>query len=430
MGCWMRVLGQEEYIVRQSEWLNRAFLLQRIPGMLLWYRRQYMTIVIVLTFIAGMPIFGLSAQAAVTYTPQQVLKKIEASRAQISNATFECVWKTYMESIKAPNGKTFGGTPEWQKQTFYWDDLGRRRCISQRGPMTEDGKMLEAEEHLVEEMTYDGAIVVSSKLYPNLARDGRKPKSAENATGYNSVIICDGEAPLRKGLESERNPFEYMSNIALPEIQAAINRQSVIVDTSSQNGRVLLTIKHTEPGSSYATSVITVVPEHNWTIESIKSYRSDGGLSREIACDYKEQADGLWVPIRGRHTHWGNRDQSAKPHFDWRFETSKAVFNDPSFDQRIFEIRLKPDASVADTRYEVSYRVGNEEAVAADLARYATDARKEAEKSKQPKAHGELRRLEPSWSRKIVLVVTTVLLIGCVCIFVMRRIRRRARYSS
>ena len=74
----------------------------------------------------------------------------------------------------------------------------------------------------------------------------------------------------------------------------------------AEDGRVALDIKHTD-NPYYAKSLITVAPKHNWAIESVRSYRSDGKLAREVVCDYKEQADGLWVPIRLRETYWGDR---------------------------------------------------------------------------------------------------------------------------
>ncbi|NQT12612.1 MAG: hypothetical protein HQ582_07685 [Planctomycetes bacterium] len=329
-----------------------------------------------------------------------------------------------MEKVTTPEGHTFGGTPQWDRQTFYWDDLGRRRCISQSGPLSKDGKMLEAEEPCVEDMLYNGEIVVNSKFYPKQTRHGEKPESSKDATGYNPVIIGDAAAPMRSGFESLRNPLEYISNVAFREIEGAIERQAVIVN-STQAGKVVLKIKHGEPKSRFAKSVITVVPEHNWAIESVKSYRSDGGLAREIVYEHKEQTDGLWVPTRGWHTHWGDRDRNATPHFDWRFETSKAIYNDSSFDQHVFDVRLKPDASVADTRYDVTYRIGGEDAVAADLARYAADARKET-KNRLPKPTGEVSPAEFGRARQIALFSTIVLLVGCICLFVIARIRRRS----
>ena len=209
--------------------------------------------------------------------------------------------------------------------------------------------MLEAEEPYVEDTTYDGEIVANARFHPKRTRIGKKPKSPKDATGYNAVIIGDAAAPLRSGLESERNPLEYISNVALREIETAIKRQSIIA-SSTEDGKVILEIKHTKPKSPYAKSMITVVPRQNWAIESVKSYRSDGGLAREIVYDYKEQADGLWVPTQGRHRHWGDRERSEKPYIDWGFETTKAIYNDPSFDQHVFDIRLKPDAAVSGKR--------------------------------------------------------------------------------
>jgi hypothetical protein len=308
----------------------------------------------------------LTSQANADYTPSDVLSRITASRKTVSNATFECVWKI-----------SEGGSSKWERQTFYWDDLGRRRIIAHGGPLSQDGKMLEDEDPTSRDDFFNGEIVVDAESHPKWDRNGGKPASPKDADGYNNAIISDAASGLRSALQTLRNPLEYMSNVAVNEIAVAI-KSGTVAAHPAENGRVAVDIKHTEPDSPYAKSVITVMPKHNWAIESVRSYRSDGKLAREIVSDYKEQADGLWVPIRLHHTHWGDRNQDDTPCLDWRFETTKAIFNDPSFDQHVFDVRLKRDTWVSDTRNKLTHRVGEEEVVASvlarDLARSAAEA--------------------------------------------------------
>ena len=305
------------------------------------------------------PASCLASQANTNYTRSEVLNRIMASQKAVSNATFECVWKTSMD-----------GSSRWEQQTFYWDNLGRRRNLLHGGPLSKDGRMLEDEDPSSTDKLFNGEIVVNTSSHPKWTHEGLKPASTKDAVGYTAVIIGDAAAPIRSGLESERNPLEYMRNVALSEIGAAI-KDGVAAMQPAEDGTVALDIKHTGPDAPYVKTVITVAPSHGWAIESVRSYRSDGKLAREVVCDYREQTDGLWVPIRLRHTHWGDRSQDDTPYFDWRFETTKAVFNEPAFDPHIFEVRLKPDTTVSDTRYGIAYRVGKEGAVANDLARYA-----------------------------------------------------------
>ena len=85
---------------------------------------------------------------------------------------------------------------------------------------------------------------------------------------------------------------------------------------------------------------------------------------------------------------------------------------------------------MSDTRYKVAYHIGSEEAVAADLSRYAADARKEAEaeaKNRLPNPQGELKQTKFGRTRKIVFFFSIVLLVGCVCLFVVKSVRHRSQ---
>jgi thiol-disulfide isomerase/thioredoxin len=314
------------------------------------------------------------------YTPNDVLDRLNASRKAVSNATFDSVWKTFDDGSKSPDGKTRGST-RWERQTFYWDDLGRRRIMAHGGPVSQDGRMLEEEDPGLSDEYFTGEITVSGGFHPKWDRQGGKPaspKDARNAEGYRNVIISDAASGLRRGLESIRNPLEYMHIVAANTIGVAVQRGDGTV-RGAKDGRLAVDITHTDPDSPYARTVVIVMPEQNWPVESLRSYMGDGNLAREIVCDYKKQEDGLWVPIRLRHTHWGERKQGDLPYWIWSCEVTKGILNDPSFDQHVFDLRLKPDTWVSDTRYKVSYRIGRKEAVASDLDRYAAEARKAEE---------------------------------------------------
>jgi hypothetical protein len=321
--------------------------------------------------LMSVPAGCLASPANADYTPSDVLNRIVASQKAVSNAMFECVWKTRMDGLTLPDGRTVG-SPKWEQQTFYWDNLGRRRNLLHGGALSQDGKQMEDEDPGSTDRLFNGEIVVNTSSHPKWTSNGLKPASPKDAVGYTAVIIGDAAAPIRSGLESERNPLEYMRNVAVSDLATAVKNGTAAAQPAD-NGRVAVEIKHTGPDTPYAKTLITVTPNHNWAIESVRSYRSDGELAREVVCDYKEQADGLWVPIRLRHTHWGDRSQDDKPYFEWSFEATEARLNDPSFDPHVFDVRLKPDSAVSDTRYGIAYRVGKEGATASDLARYAAN---------------------------------------------------------
>ena len=93
-----------------------------------------------------------------------MLRELKASQDRISNATFECVWKTVMEAQEGPDGVSLPANRRWEKQTFYWDDLGRRRNVLQRGPLSDAGEMLDDDDPYVSDTIYNGEIVVNSQL--------------------------------------------------------------------------------------------------------------------------------------------------------------------------------------------------------------------------------------------------------------------------
>jgi hypothetical protein len=354
-----------------------------------------------------------------------ILRELKATQGRISNAKFECVWKTVMEAQEGPDGASLSPSRRWEKQTFYWDDLGRRRNVLERGPLSEAGKMLDADEPNVSDTIYNGEIV-NSQWHPRLTRTGVKANSGDDAAGYNPVIIGDGAAPVRQGLESERNPLEYINNVAFREIAEAISRQSIAA-VPAEDGTIALSIAHTDPESEFAKSVLIVAHGPAWVVESLRSYRRDGGLAREIVYDYKAQTDGTWVPVRGRDRIWGARQVNATPYLDWSFDASVAVYNDPSFDQGVFDVKLKPDAAVSDTRYHVTYRVGSEGAIAADLARYAADAREKAKSEAPFRPTEELQPTSMSRWRRGILLLNVLLLGAGACLLAVRQIRHRSQ---
>ena len=324
-------------------------------------------------------------QADADYTPSNVLNCIMASQKTVSNATFECVWKDLMD-----------GSSRWEQQTFYWDHLGRRRILSHDGPLSQDGKMLEDEDPTSRDALFNGEIVVDASSHPKRARDGLQPASPKDAVGFNQVSIGTAGSASRDALERTRNPLEFMGHAALPIIAAAI-KEGAAAAQPAEDGRVAIAIRHTAPEAPCAMTMITVAPKHNWAIESVRSYSSDGKLAREYVCDYQEQADGLWAPIRLRATHWEHPSQIDRPDFDWRFETTKARLNDPSFDPHVFDVRfvqLKPDTVVSDTRYGVTYRVGKEGATGGDLDQYAANEPRAKAPSLVGKALPDLTPLE------------------------------------
>lgn len=358
-----------------------------------------------------------------SYTASDVLEHLELAQQTISNVTIDCTWDSHME----------GSPSSWEQQTFISDDLGRRRIISKRGRLLDDGTQEPPEELSTTDTIFDGEILAYTKFYPHQDRVGNPSKKGEKATGYNPVIISDAASPLVADLNSQRNPLEYIRNLAIPAVKNAIKQKNIVVYKSPGDiDKIDVVIgQSSKSDQSFVETVIRISPKKNWIIESFKSF-SEKKLTREIKFEYTKQTDGLWVPNKGRDIHWGERSKEQSPFLNWGFVVIKAQFNDPEFDESVFDIKLKPDAAVSDTRYKVAYRAGSEGLVTSQLEKYAEEARKAAAASKVSLRRG------PGFTKhkkgtnnlgKTFLIANVVMLLLSAAIFVLVRWKRQRENS-
>jgi hypothetical protein len=328
---------------------------------------------------------------------RDILQRLKSQRSVVENVVITASWDDLDE----------GKLKSWEEQTFYWDNLGRRRLQYENGRYDDRGQRAYPADRTVTDIMYDGEIVVYRRDHSARNRLGR-PAAAGETRGYHTVIVGDGQAPLKRDLESHRNPMEYLRDIAIRELEIAAEDKTPVAVRTPDPARKVYVLGYDEPkGSerSYKRSEVTVDAEKGWSVTQLESFDPKGKVMRRVAFDFVKQADGLWVPAKGVHVHWGTRALDATPVFESRFTAKATRFNDPKFDQSLFKLTLEPDTAVSDTRYQVAYRVGADKATGQDLAELARQAKSDEADAKQ--------KVTPLKSRGVwwwVWVVVTALL--------------------
>ena len=342
----------------------------------------------------------------------EVLEHLKAARAQIQNAKLVVRWETLSSDV-----------PEsWEHQTFYADALGRRRIIYEHGRLTEEGTPVQVEDPRKNDILFDGEIVLDKAFFPQRNRNGRNakpdPTAARSDLGYRAVIIADAAAPLKSTITGHRNPLEYLTNLAIRELDRATRDNQGAV-TRTPDGRYDVSFKKPDDSDvPFVRSVIRVDPGRGWLVEKLESFAEDDRLVRQVSYEYQDHGDGTWTPLHGSHRHWGDRSQDKPPYFEWKFTVEEARYNDPGFDEHIFDVLIEPGAAVSDTRYDVAYDIGTEQAVAGDLVELARQAQLEPVAAKGP--------VPSSSGRRLLIVVNACVIAAIAGILLWRKVFKRA----
>ncbi len=305
-------------------------------------------------------------------TPKEILSELTSRRDALENANIESTWEELYDGVAT----------SWEDQHFLWDSLGRRRVVYSHGRYEKDGKRARpsANDADTTDTLFDGEIVAYQQYFSQRDRVGQSLEQRSPAGGYRTAIISDAQAPLRRDLESHRNPKEYLSRIVIRELGRAIPDNRIVGVTTDDKDPQVYKIEWREPADtkqSWERSVAVIDAAHGWTITSLQSFAKGDRILRTIAYEYQQGANGMWLPTAGSHKHWGDRSQKENPVFEWRFKIPKCQFNDPALGDSAFALKLADDTAVSDTRYKVNYRVGTDGALKSDLARLVEKARAE-----------------------------------------------------
>ena len=327
----------------------------------MWFYRSALCLLAVsLAYVGvGLGRITLAQDSVVAITPEVVLQALIDESLTVKNAAIECVWYS----------KTLGSEDSWEEQSFRWDGRGHRRMRYQSGPVSKDGQRLFGDDPIVKDIVFDGGILAYLSYHPRRNRFGLKLGTGD-AAGYNSAIIGNASSPLLGLLKSLRNPLEYMSLCAISAIREGIADGTTTVRELQANNSLEVVIDHgPDHERRFAQTVIEIDTRPKWRINRLRSFDKNGEILQEVEVAYGLKGD-MWIPINGRHVIWGDREQYREPPLDWRFEVTMAVYNDPNFDERAFEIKLEPDTAVSDTRHDVTYRIGEKGASDIDLDAY------------------------------------------------------------
>ena len=350
-------------------------------------------------------------------TAEQILTELTAQRDAWENAVIESSWEELYDGILT----------SWEDQRFTWDNLGRRRVAYENGQYDQSGARAKrpASQAATSDTVFDGELVAFQQYFPERDRVGEALKEPSPAAGYRTAIISDAQAPVRRDLESHRNPMEYLRKIVIRELDRAIRDKRVVSVKPVEPGQPVYRVEWTEPKEadhSWRRTAAVVDPSRGWTILGLQSSADNDRIVRTIDYEYSLLPTGIWAPARGSHKHWGDQANSTAPAFEWRFTVKRCEVNDPELGDAAFAMNLPSDAAVSDTRFGVSYRVGAVGAMKADLDRLAEEARAEAQTQGGPRAADS----PPSRWRWLWIAVNTVLILAIVAYLARTQWRRRA----
>lgn len=361
----------------------------------------------------------LSCVAATLHgeTTENILQAIRDHSRSLENVSVTSEWRSHIE----------GQQSTWETQRFAWDDLGRRYLRQETGPLSENGDFLRSADPVVTVIIFDGEVVADSKYYSELNRVGSPPKKGEKK-GYYAVIVASADSPVRRSLNSMRNPLEYINNAAIPLLEEAVASDSASV-RPIQDDKFLISIKApAHEDADFNRCEITVITSPHYAISKVAKFGVNDHLNSELVYTYTTQDGQVLVPKEGQHVHWGDRSDKQKPYFDWSFNVSEVRYNTPSFDESIFDIRIPPDAAVSDTRYKVAYRVGEEEIVGAILSDYAKDAKQKAgvalENLKKGNLESNSNQSGSSFLRKFLIWLNAAVIAIIIIVYYFKKKRR------
>jgi hypothetical protein len=302
-------------------------------------------------------------------TAEEVLEQVKSSSHALEDAVIRATWEELVD----------GKLTAWEDQAIFWDNLGRMRLTYEWGRYDSEGnRVVSAEQAKVSDTLYDGELVVHQESFPNRDRLGKILKEPARAAGYRAAIVADGKAPLRRDLEAHRNPLTYLVDSTVRDLEAAVAAGRPLTLQTVESGKKSFAVGFNEPPDTqypFCRSVVYIDGERDWSITKLESFDENDHLVRAIEFEYNRQENDFWVPARGSHKHWGKRSQETAPAWEWRFTAKQCSINDPAFDENVFAAVLAPDTAVADTRFQVNYRIGSEKATVEDLARFAERAR-------------------------------------------------------
>lgn len=365
-------------------------------------RRLFRLNTVLCLFLAG----GSCAIAESRLSLAEVMAKIGADREAITNADISSEWT-----------EEWGGSlRSWESQRWLSDDLGRRRLEFRAGSFGPDGERLPADDGAECISLFNGELAYEERFYPSRDRDGGNDASKQ--LGYRSGVVSDAASPAKALIVARRNPVEYLRLSVLGHLH---DLESAGVDAKISTEGELLLIRSDvlrADGMTPTYSEIKIDRSRDWNPVRFARFTESGSPVSEVTVELAEDR-GNWYCSSGTHIAHDDRPETP-PIFVWKWEVTKASLNDPAFDSSVFELLIPPDTAVADTRYQVAYRIGDEGKLEADLQELAMQARAELGNERKP----SIGSAASGAGRSYFLVANVLIFAVVVLVYVVRRFRR------
>ncbi len=294
-------------------------------------------------------------------TAEEILSRLRVLQDSLENLTVTSRWEEYAQ----------GNLIASSEETIAKDGFGRIRVRSIVGPP--------GASHIVSDRTYNGEFLVTFRDDPNRNRMGAEHTDQTRKDGerHRTAIISEGLGADGVGPNRHRNPFHFTIGWVIDTLDALQHSGGDVAVESVEGEQEAYVVRFRAPEDrdpSGNLHSVFIDPAKEWVITRHEVHDSSGALRSLETFEYAADSGGIWLPKSGSSKNWGTSGPDQEPAREWRFEVKEIRYNDPEFDDSVFEVSLPPGTYVTDNRYRVSYWVGEASAVTRDLAELAQQA--------------------------------------------------------
>jgi hypothetical protein len=295
-------------------------------------------------------------------TPHELLNHWQQRQEYVENLSIDAEWEEFSN----------GRITEVSRQNLMSDRLGRLRIVSTAGLTGQNPR------EFVE--LYNGECTVTIDDDPSRNRLGQThtAETIAKQERFLAANINDGLGIDGKGPFARRNPFTFESSWVGDTVKMLLEKESSVevLSVEGESGVFELRFKYPPEDVAHQLQHICRIDEDmGWVITTHE--RRDAKTGKPIGLakiEYQLDDNGVWLPRSGFSRRGLKSDTSEPPDLEWSFKVQKIRLNDPDFDDRLFDICLKPGTYVNDNRTGSVYWVGSEGAIGDQLVSLAQEA--------------------------------------------------------
>ena len=287
-------------------------------------------------------------------TPKEILSRISAPTDALENLSVKTKWSEYSR------GSLVATDNQWVAK----DHFGRIRVRSLHGATQSRKK--------VTDETYNGEITIGYTEDPGLNRLGEShnAKTRDQGERYKVAIVNEGLGSDGRGPNAYRNPFYFINDWIVETLVKRLERGDsfTVEPVGEPDADYAIHFQLSPDESPFKTKhSVFIDSTKGWVIVRHERKSETGVLLALTTCEYVKGDGGEWLPKSGVWKAWDEPPPQEPADTEWRFEVQEIKYNDPDFDESVFDVSLEEDVYVVDNRYNVSYYVGAENAVTAGL---------------------------------------------------------------